>query len=487
MAVKEGRDMKRNSAAIRRIKYGGMAAALTAAFLVAVVLVNLVLQAVAQRVPLSLDLTENQAFALSEESIAFLRELEEPVDITVFIDELTLENAGGYYAQVREIINQYKKYSSLVEVRYVDPVVNPGIIARYPELSLEEYDILVTCGGRQEKTSLPSLFQTGYAQATGTQYIQASCAEQEISSAILRCSSDSREKVLLLTGQEEVYPDALRELLRGGYEAAERNLLTDTLDEDARAVLLIAPQRDLEVDMLQKLEDYLEGGADRTLIFAPHPSAGTLPNLEAFLAQWGITLGNAIVMESDAARYVNGLPYICLADYAGADYTEGLATPFLSPLGRTIIPAFSEKGVYATEVLLAYGESVYARPMDAGTDWNPDQEDFGMRPALIRSTRTSHVDGAVYQGRVLAFASAASFDAGALENASVSNRRYVLNVLWAATACPDGLMIPAKVLAQPQLGITQAQYYLYCVLFVVAIPTAVLVVGLAVWLRRRRR
>lgn len=486
MAVREGK--KRNSAAIRRMKYGGMAAALTAAFLAAAVLLNLVLQTAAQRVPLSVDLTANQAFALSEESKSFLRKLEKPVSITVLIDELTLENAGGYYAQAREIIDQYEKYSSLVEVSYVDPVVNPGIIAQYPELSLEEYDILVICGGRQEKTSLPALFQTGYAQATGTQYIQASCAEREISSAILRCVSDRREKVLLLTGQEEVYPDALRELLcDGGYEAAERNLLTDTLDGDARAVLLMAPQRDLELDMLQKLEDYLEGGADRTLIFAAHPSSGMLPNLTAFLAQWGITLGDAIVMESDAARYANGLPYICLVDYAGADYAEDLTASFLSPLGRTIVPSFSEKGVYTTEVLLTYGESAYARPMDADADWSLDQEDFGTWPALIRSTRTSHIDGAVYQGRVLAFASAASFDAGALENASVSNRQYISNVLGVATARPDGLTIPTKALAQPQLGITQAQYYLYCALFVVALPVVILVIGLAVWLRRRSR
>lgn len=482
--MREGK--KRNSAAIRRMKYGGMAAALTAAFLAAAVLLNLVLQTAAQRVPLSVDLTANQAFALSEESKAFLRKLEKPVSITVLIDELTLENAGGYYAQAREIMDQYEKYSSLVEVRYVDPVVNPGIIAQYPELLLEEYDILVVCGGRQEKTSLPALFQTGYDQAAGTQYIQASCAEREISSAILRCVSDRREKVLLLTGQEEVYPDALRELLRdGGYEAAERNLLTDTLDGDARAVLLMAPQRDLELDMLQKLEDYLEGGADRTLIFAAHPSSGMLPNLTAFLAQWGITLGDAIVMESDAARYANGLPYICLVDYAGADYAEDLTASFLSPLGRTIVPSFSEKGVYTTEVLLTYGESAYAQPMDADADWS--LEDFGTWPALIRSTRTSHVDGAVYQGRVLAFASAASFDAGALENASVSNRQYISNVLGAATARPDGLTIPTKALAQPQLGITQAQYYLYCALFVVALPVVILVIGLAVWLRRRSR
>lgn len=482
--------MKFKLSTLRKIKYGSLATVITVSFLLVIVLLNVFVQLASQRMPLSMDLSSEKAYGISKQSVEYLRTVEDPVTITVLVDKMLLENAGGYYLQAKEIIDQYPKHSSKIEVQYLDPVVNPGFVAQYPDLALKELDILVTCGEKQAKTSLASLFTVVASQSTGEQYIKSSCAEQEMTSAILRVTTKVEEKIVLLTGQDEMYTNAFTNLLTSaGYIVEETNLLTEELDSDAKIVCLLAPRRDLDENLLKKLDDYLmnNGEYGRTLIFAPHPSADSLPNLEAYLAQWGIAIGRDIVVESEPSRFANNLPYICLVDYATNEFKDKLTTaaPYMSILGRNIWTRFESQSVYETDVLLKYGESAYAMPVNGDSEVKQEWDSVKVWPALIRSTYSAYSGTTRMESRILVFASASSFDTQALGSGSTSNKQYIMALFGNLTDRKDTVTVPSVELKNPALGLTQEQYTEYALLFTAVLPLVTLAAGMFVWFKRR--
>ena len=66
---------------------------------------------------------------------------------------------------------------------------------------------------------------------------------------------------------------------------------------------------DLTEAMVTKLSDFLynEGGLNKDMFYIADVKQGNTPNLDAFLAEWGVSVGDAIVYEgnSSQAQYVS--------------------------------------------------------------------------------------------------------------------------------------------------------------------------------------
>lgn len=464
---------------------------LTAALAILVML-NLVADAAEKRLPLVWDLTRDKVFALSEQTIEVLSSFRKDVQIDVMCDALTLENGGGYYTQAKKIIDQYPVYGNTITVTYRDPVSNPGFLAQHADMELAEYDILVTCGERKAKTNIFELFNAEYNEYTGKQHIRSSKAEQEITSALLRVSAEETAEAVLLTGQQENYTQALRELLQAnGYGVSEESLITGSLDTQADVAFLLAPTRDLSKESLQALDDYLENGGEygRVLVYAPGAQTNELPNLEAFLRQWGIEYGTGLVMESNSERYINATPYLSLVEYVDKNDILKVRTdiPFFSPFGREMYTGFEAQSAHETQVLLRYSESAYAMPVLMEDGWMPTDEDFNAYPALICSQYTQYEGTLPKRSTVLAFASEEAVGAAALENVSFSNAEYLLSLLGDLSGREDFIQIPAKSLTSSTLGITQAQFLCMTIIFMLLLPATVAAAGIGIWLWRKNK
>ncbi len=396
-----------------------LSSALLAVGLAALVLINLVTNALAQRISLTWDLTHDKAYELSEQTLSILASLDEKVAIDVMCDGIDLENGGGYFAQAKWLLDQYavrRVRSRSVTVTYRDPAANPGFIAQYADMKLEQYDILVSCGGQTQKTNIFDLFNSEYVEQLGKQYIRSSKAEQELTSAILRVTSERTVTVAFLTGLESVYPQSLRELLSSG------------------------------------------------------------GNLEAFLHQWGISYGDGLVLEMDQQRYINGKPYLSLVEYVQGENLPSHPdnVPFLSPLGRELHQEFQAQSGYETQVLLQYSPQACVMPVQASDDWQPSADDFYAYPALIRSQYTQYEGKEAKRSTVLAFAAAEALGSTSLENVSFSNAEYLLSALRMVCGSESVIAIPAKTLMAEQMVITQSQYIVLAVIFMLLIPALTL-------------
>ena len=248
----------------RKLRYGGFATALSVAFLVVIILLNVIFSILAERYPINIDLTKDSIFMLTDDSINYLKGLEKDVDVYVLADEATFTAYGGYYTQAAEVINRYAQHSKHVNVSYVDIVKNPNFTSNYPDLDLNVYDILVQCNGRSRVVAVNDLFNiTSSNSYYGSSYIASSKAEQVMTSAIMAVASDRVVKIAVTTGHEEYTNTNLEELLKqNNFELVTVDLNTEDIPQDADAALMISPSRDMDEAVLKKLDVFLNNNDD---------------------------------------------------------------------------------------------------------------------------------------------------------------------------------------------------------------------------------
>ena len=104
-----------------KFRHGGYAALVTAILIALLIVINVLVE----KIPATLDLTREKLFSLSDQSLRILENLAEPVTI------YGLFQAGKEPAFIDQILRQYAAASRRVNVQYVDPFRNPGILSRF--------------------------------------------------------------------------------------------------------------------------------------------------------------------------------------------------------------------------------------------------------------------------------------------------------------------------------------------------------------------
>ena len=90
----------------RKLRYGAMATGLSVIVIAAVVLLNVVVGILADRFPLTFDLTKDKTFSLSEQGAAVADSIQKDVQITVFADE-SLFNTPNFGDERDTILRQF--------------------------------------------------------------------------------------------------------------------------------------------------------------------------------------------------------------------------------------------------------------------------------------------------------------------------------------------------------------------------------------------
>jgi hypothetical protein len=463
--------------------------ALALLMVVGVFLLNGIVAILTNRYSLSYDLTENAAYQIGPETAELLADLQEPVEIFV----LSAEDAFGgstYLNQAKRVIQQYPRYSSQVALTFVDYASDPSFAAGFPDLALSGGDLIVRCGSRTKHISVNNLFHYTYT-ASGSLTPQASRAEEAVSSAILNVTTGELVKIAVLTGNGVTEARLFTALLSdNNYQLTPVNLTTDPL-EGYDGALLFSPSVDLSGDVLRKLEAFLYNGGQygKTLFYTASPAQAVLPNLDAFLAEWGIAFSGGAVFETVPDRTYQYQPFYPLAAYAEGRYRDMLRdanTPFLMPLSRPMNLLFTAKDGYYVEELLTFAETSGVRPAEAGEDFSADGAELDSRPALaLSSFNAEGADGSPLRSMIIASASTGIFDTMALQNTSVTNSEYLLSLLGDLTGQTAGVTIEPKALSGKVLGLTSGQVTTLGWLLPGVLPLCILILGVAVWLWRR--
>jgi hypothetical protein len=259
-------------------------------------------------------------------------------------------------------------------------------------------------------------------------------------------------------------------------------------------VLIIAPKEDFTPRELELLDEFLinDGSYGKTLFYCADPSQPALEGIAVFLREWGVSVEDGVVFETDEMRVYNYQPFYAMADYAEEEYSGLLRTnskPMLVPVSRPLRILFDDRNNYSAKPLLNFGSSAGVRPSNAPDTFTAgDAVIRGPFPALVLcsySVINRETGKADRVSHVLAAGSAGILDTLAVDNPAFANTEYLVNVLNRLSGRRDIIPLSPKSFTGKGLNLPRFTVNILGLIFIFLLPAAILAAGLVIWIKRK--
>lgn len=472
-----------NSLRTKDFRVGGYSAAAAAIVIAIAVAVNIL----AGSLPAGLtqfDITPNQLFALSAQTETVLKNLDQEITVYWIVQD------GMEDATVQTLLSRYADLSGKLRVVKKDPDVYPTFVQQYVSDGVYNNSLIVQSEARFRYISYTELYEYNYDNYyyTGS-YDMAFAGESALTSAINYCVSGTLQRLYVLSGHGEAalstaFSTAVE---RENVETASLSLVSSqAVPEDADCVLMNIPQRDLSLEEAELLRAYLQGGGKLLLITDPLQE-GRLTNLEAVLAEYGVTAAEGVVVEGNANYYAWGTPYCLLPTVEYHTITAPLQQggyAVLLPIaqGLTVSDALPE-GVSVTELLTTSSSAFSKQAGYALSTYEREDGDIDGPFALAVS-----IEAETTGAGIVWVSSGGLVDDDTNTQISGGNQDLFLNALsYLCGADENAISIRAKTLSAEYLTMDSATASWLTVAVVGVIPLAYLAVGCILFIRRKRR
>jgi len=267
------------------------------------------------------DLTANQVFSLSEQTLKVVQGLDAPAKLTVYA--LATE-----FDRFKDRLEPFAYQSKQLSIEYVDIDKAP---ARAKAANVTTAGTMVLeYKGRVERVTV--------------------LEEQDIANAFIKATTGQERKVYFTQGHGEKDPassertgySAVAEALKGDNYGFEKLVLAQTsaVPDGATAVVIAGPVTDFFPGEIDAIKKYLARGGTLFAMIDPGEKAGEglLPNLTGLLKEWGIEVGDDIVVDASGVGQMFGAgPTVPVAaSYPAHPITERFNLMTAYPLARSL-------------------------------------------------------------------------------------------------------------------------------------------------------
>ena len=415
------------------------------------------------------DLSASKIFTLTADSKNVLNNLNEDVKFYYFYQD------QDNYPMVSDVLQKYVDASSHITMEKDNITDNPLLSQKFaPDSELQDGDIVVESAKRFKLLSVYDLFNS----SDGTNY-DIFQGENQLTSAIISVTADKLPNVGIITGHggsttdgsniQQVFADKQ-------YTETDLSTITSDIPSDIDVLMLISPKTDFSLAELDKIDNFIQSGKGLQVYL--DTSTPNLPNLQNYLANWGVTFENNVIVETDSQYY-----YPSNQNYFVTQFDD-------SPITTTLY----DSGLYAVVNT--------ARQTKLTDDYSNDNV---TRQALISSSATSYTQDAngnkVDDGPIDLAAIAYKQDASGNPTSSVMfvgsaniidsddlfyNENFFTSSIEWQSGIGISLNIPVKSLTSAPLNITAAQFNILQIIVLAVLPLVALITGLVIWLRRRK-
>ncbi len=278
------------------------------------------------------DMTSVGLNTLSPKSIQVLDTLDHEITI------LVTDRAGGArspwrdaYERLQRLLRLYRDESSAIRVEILSPDVDPQAtqlrLRRYGiEAPLEGLvdQVFVVAGGRNSMIAVRNMgvYAPNPRDPHGNQVLVGFKGEQQVTSAILEVITERHYKLYVLAGHgersiQDAGPGGVLELAaalkRDHFQLEELVGVPDGgVPDDCDALIILDPRTPLAPREVSAIERYLGRGGRLFVAVDFDGQSG----LESLLRQWGVVVGEDIVISQDA-RTLLGSPAAFLTSHFG--------------------------------------------------------------------------------------------------------------------------------------------------------------------------
>lgn len=493
----------------KRFKYGSMATGVTIVVIVLVVLLNVIVGQLGKRTNLSIDLTPGKTFEITQETKDYLATIDQPVKIVVMSDEQVFASGSVYYKQAYEILKKYVIWSDNISLEFVNMTKDPTYVNRYSEIykgSINEGDIVIEANNKIRVTSAIDLFNietdysTYYTTGQPTMTVVSSKAEQVFTSNIMYVTDANPMTACIFTTDSATQSISYYENMfnDNGYDVVSCDPLTEAIPEEADIIVMIAPLNDYPEEVIKKLYTFLDNGGQlgKNLIYIADYEQKPTPNIDAFLAEWGIKVGNGVVYDTNTENLTSiggTIPAIYTAEI-NENYSAKLAQPSLSvvvPLSRPIDVLYDEKDTRSTEIILSSYDTGYVVSEDMLTeDGRLDESQIVEKSyhlmVMGRKFLWNSNNEQMYSN-VLAVGSSMMLDEYLTQLSYINNGELFVETVNTMTGKENGITIVPKDFTSKTFERTDKEFAVSLLIFIVVIPVAIIVACIVVCVKRRNR
>lgn len=439
-----------------------------------------------------IDLTENQLYSLSEQSLKVVENLQSKIQIIGFFRD----DAGRL--RFEDLIKQYNSPS--IEHRVVDPEEEPAVADQY---GISREGAVVVLRG-EEQTEVNNF------------------NEEKITNAIIKITREEEKTIYFLQGHgerdiedgaAEGYSLARQKIANLNYRVESYNLAQQNkLPEHSTVIVSAGPTMDFFPTEVILLEDFLAGGGKFLLLVDPQTKFG----MGEFLANYGLELGQKLVVDASGIGQLFGLNFAFPlvsehGDHPLTQHLSGVMTFF--PRAQNVTTVSSPLD-YTTRGLLNTSPNSWAESELKEGDTTFDEEQDTQGPLQLAAVTTLSVQGLSRNGEGIAVTESrsqesdmigydpvggaklaeresrfvligdADFASNAYFDSAANGDLFLMAVSWLAEEA-DLLAIGPKDPKNRRINVTQGQFRMIFWAAVLILPLFTLALGTTVWMRRR--
>lgn len=465
------------------LKNGSYSMAISAIFIVIVVVINLIVGELPSKYT-KLDITEEQIYSIGEQTKSFLKDLRK--DVTIY----QIAQSGSEDETISSLLEKYADESKHIKVVKKDPVVNPKFVSEYTSDNISSNSLIVVCDDRNKVVDYNNLYETSVDYNTYSYNTTGFDGEGQITSAIAYVTSEDLPVLYNLEGHGEQDLDAVikEDIEKSNIEIKSLNLLTEEgIPEDADCLLINSPATDISGEEKEAVLTYLENGG-KAMIFSDYTEK-SMENFDALLENYGVSRTEGIVFEGDTSHYAMQIPYYLVPTVNHVDAVSNAASSgyyVLAPYAQGIQKSEDLRDTVTIESLLSTSDSAYAKT-NMNSDTLEKEENDITGPFDIGVSITENVDDDKTT-QIIYYSTSYLMDNQANQMVSGGNEQLVMESLnWMCSSDDTAaISIPSKSLEVSFLTLTayDASFWKICVIGL--IPGFFLVVGFMVWLKRRK-
>ena len=484
-----------------KFKRGGMATALSVVFIAIVVALNLLVSALTDRFPsLDIDLTAQKVNSLSDQALEIAKNVDREVTIYLIGTQEGYEQnqiyssyvqRGMQYSQVSSLVKRLVEANPLISMEYVDPDTNPEFISQYESDSLATGKVLVESDLRHTVLTVNDLFIIN--QETGSTI--NSKVDSALAGALELVNMDTVPVMSIITGHGEMLSTSnmaafVDNMEQNNFQVEEVDILTQEIPENTQVLMIATPTTDFSTEEIDKIRAYLDDETrdqQVTLLVSAYPSQGELPNLAAFLEEWGVQVGTGVVAETDsnyAAYDARGV----LVTASPLVLTSNTYSRLLSYYSAPITLTFEENNGISTTPLWTTQASAYVITADM-TEEDAANPETGEQVVASLSSKDVEVNGETYARNVLVFGSSDLFTDNFMGTSAFEDSTYMNDLLLDLTDTDASAVVTVEEeeveTMQLDVSASTGAVSLLGILFTGGIPVVILLVGLGIYLKRR--
>jgi ABC-type uncharacterized transport system involved in gliding motility auxiliary subunit len=413
------------------------------------------------------DITQSTRNTLTEGSVNVLKQMQGPVSVTVYASA-----DDSFRKTIVDFISRYQRAKRDISFKFVNPAENPK----------QAQDAGIRAEGE---------FVVEYKNKS--EHLLPPIIEQDMTNLLVRLSREKSRNVMFLDGHGERRLNGLKnhdlgefgkQLEKKGFKLSNPDLtLAPDVPANGAMLVIASPQVDIPELEINKIKKYVAEGGNLLWLIDQEPLHGLMPIAE----QLGLQLTPGVVVDPQAAQYGGDYKMAFAVQYGEHAITQNFSLRTLFPLARQIDSNGQDRGWTISHLVdvaasgwLETGSLEGTPKFDAKADvGGPINIAVAMERKLENKTQRVVVVGS----------------GGFLANTFITNGGNLdlgINMVnWLAgddnliTIQPKPLKDASVVIPATTAGKLTAMLIFFG--FRLGLPILLLIAGVVIWMKRRKR